>query len=593
MVIWGTPKSHTVEHEAASGGVDARAVDLTFGAVAAGARSGSGWVRTLWQLSGPILTLALVVLMELRAHAADPLPDLGVFLVIAVVYSAFVGGLISGLTSASITVLYFARLLLTQSSAVHGASLDRFAVVAVASPAVAMLSAYLKGRMDRNRIRDRAARALAEAAERRSAFLSEASRTLASSLNYDVTLANLAALSVPALADYCLIYVLEEDGSQIRLVAAAHVDPALATLVQDVAARYPPQAGSKRTAISRVTESGKPEFATDVVLDVPDLLSEEPDSIERLAALAPRSYVVVPLTAHTVTLGAMVLAITDSDRRYGAGDLAFAEELARRAALAVDNARLYEAALAASKAKSDFLAVMSHELKTPLTTIVACTDLLEAEIAGPLTQDQRDQLGHILASAMHLLQLIDEILSFSRMEAGREQVQLEWVDLEEFVSETAVLIRPVAADKGLSFRVRTPEQPIRIETDPPKVRQILLNLLSNAVKFTDRGEVSLEVWKEGHLVVFKVQDTGIGIAPDNLERIFESFWQVEQSATRRAGGTGLGLSVARRLARLLGGDVIVESALGVGTVFLVKIPVHRSPGAPLDEASTMVEAERS
>src|SRR5690606_29314045 len=285
MVIWRTPELHAAEQELPSAGGNARAEDLTVSGGAGRAGRGRDRIRLLWQLSGPALTLLLVALTELRLGWADPLADVSVLLVLAVIYSAFGGGLIPGLASAAITVLYGARLLQGSSGGLDDASLDRFWVVAVATPAVAMVSAYLKGVVDRKRVRDRTTRAIAEAAERRSAFLSEASRTLASSLNYDVTLANLAALSVPALADYCLIYVLEEDGSQIRLVAAAHVDPALATLVQDVAARYPPQAGSKRTAISRVTESGKPEFATDVVLDVPDLLSEEPDSIERLAAL--------------------------------------------------------------------------------------------------------------------------------------------------------------------------------------------------------------------------------------------------------------------------------------------------------------------
>ncbi|HLU24748.1 MAG TPA: GAF domain-containing sensor histidine kinase [Longimicrobiales bacterium] len=592
MVIWRTPELHAAEQELPSAGGNARAEDLTVSGGAGRAGRGRDRIRLLWQLSGPALTLLLVALTELRLGWADPLADVSVLLVLAVIYSAFGGGLIPGLASAAITVLYGARLLQGSSGGLDDASLDRFWVVAVATPAVAMVSAYLKGVVDRKRVRDRTTRAIAEAAERRSAFLSEASRALAASLNYDVTLANLAALHVPAFADYCLIYLLEEDGSRIRLAAAAHIDPALVSVVQEVAARHPPPVGSKGNAVSRVIGSGKPEFVTDVIRDVPDLLCEDPAAAEQLADFAPRSYMVVPLTGQTATVGAMVLGLTDSGRRYGAADLAFAEDLARRAAFAVDNARLYEAALAASKAKSDFLAVMSHELKTPLTTIVACTDLLEAEIAGPLNKEQRDQLGHILASAMHLLQLIDEILSFSRMEAGRERVQLEWVELQEFVNETAVLIRPVALDKGLNFRVRAPEEPIRIETDPSKVRQILLNLLSNAVKFTDRGEVSLEAWQEGAEVVFRVRDTGIGIAPDQLERIFEPFWQVEQSASRRAGGTGLGLSVARRLARLLGGDVTVESEPGVGSVFVVRIPAHPSSNGTAEEGAAVVEAEQ-
>jgi len=231
----------------------------------------------------------------------------------------------------------------------------------------------------------------------------------------------------------------------------------------------------------------------------------------------------------------------------------------------------------ANRAKAVFLATMSHELRTPLNAIIGYSDLLEAEIAGPLTSGQQAQLKRIDMGARHLLQIIEEILTFSRIEAGREGVQIETLDLAELVRETAALLEPLAAAKGLHLSYHAPAR-LEAESDPGKVRQILLNLLSNAVKFTDEGEVRMEAWREEDEIVLRVSDTGLGIAPEHLHRIFEPFSQIEQAPSRRAGGTGLGLSVTQQLARLLGGDISVESTPGAGSRFVVRLP---APGASL------------
>ena len=222
--------------------------------------------------------------------------------------------------------------------------------------------------------------------------------------------------------------------------------------------------------------------------------------------------------------------------------------------------------------KSDFLATMSHELRTPLNAIIGYASLLADEIPGPVTPDQQRQLERVRLSARHLLTLIDEVLTFSRLEAGRETVVTEPVDVARALDEAATLVQPLAASKGLTFRVEGPAQPLIVATDAGKLRQILVNLLSNAVKFTERGEVVLSARVDGPLLCVEVRDTGIGIAPAHLERIFEPFWQVEAAVSRRAPGTGLGLSVSRRLARLLGGELEVESAPGQGSRFCVRLP---------------------
>jgi signal transduction histidine kinase len=233
----------------------------------------------------------------------------------------------------------------------------------------------------------------------------------------------------------------------------------------------------------------------------------------------------------------------------------------------------------ANRAKASFLATMSHELRTPLNAIMGYRDLLDAEISGPLTTDQRGQLQRIDLASRHLLQMIEEILTFSRLEAGREVLRLEKVDVVRLAMETCKLVEPLATQKALSFGCESPQR-IEVETDPGKLRQILLNLLSNAIKFTDRGEVRLCISEQPESVLFEVCDTGVGIAEGQIDRIFEPFHQAPTPSARRPGGTGLGLTVSRELARLLGGDVSVTSSPGQGSTFALCIPDARGGGRP-------------
>jgi signal transduction histidine kinase len=217
---------------------------------------------------------------------------------------------------------------------------------------------------------------------------------------------------------------------------------------------------------------------------------------------------------------------------------------------------------------------MSHELRTPLNAIMGYTDLLDAGVSGELSDQQHHQLDRIRTSARHLLQLIEEILSFARMEAGAEEVQFEEVAVDHLVEEIATTVEPLATAKNLELEVAVSEPGITLRTDPAKLRQILMNLLSNAVKFTEKGQVVLGVRNgEGRTHVVIV-DTGIGIPDDQLNRIFDPFWQLERPNTRRAGGTGLGLSVSRRYTRLLRGNMAVDSKAGEGTHVTVSLPTQ-------------------
>ena len=253
---------------------------------------------------------------------------------------------------------------------------------------------------------------------------------------------------------------------------------------------------------------------------------------------------------------------------------AIVQRVERAQALALEHAAAArDEAERANRAKNDFLAVMSHELRTPLNAIIGYGSLLRDGIPDPPTTGQRQQIERIGASAKHLLALIDEVLTLSRLELGRERITPTSIGVTTLVEEAAAMMEPEARKKGLTLSLTLPEHDVQMVTDAGKLRQALVNLVGNAVKFTDQGEVRISAQAEpdGDDVVFEVEDTGIGIAEEHLPRVFDAFWQVDQAPTRRVGGTGLGLHVTRRLVRLLGGDVAARSTVGVGSCFTIRM----------------------
>jgi two-component system, chemotaxis family, CheB/CheR fusion protein len=226
----------------------------------------------------------------------------------------------------------------------------------------------------------------------------------------------------------------------------------------------------------------------------------------------------------------------------------------------------------ANLAKGTFLATMSHEFRTPLNAILGYADLLSLD--GPLNEAQERKIERIKAGGWHLAAMIGEILSFAKLDGGHEIVEPESTDARGIAREAGALVEPAAAAKGLDFVIDVPDKPIAMMTDAGKVRQILINLCGNAIKYTEAGQVALGVRREDRCVHFDISDTGIGIAPEHVARIFDRFWQVDGGSTRVTDGLGIGLAAAREYARLLRGDVeVLSSEQGRGTTFRLRLPV--------------------
>ena len=281
-----------------------------------------------------------------------------------------------------------------------------------------------------------------------------------------------------------------------------------------------------------------------------------------------------PLVAHDRMLGAMTVA-----RRRGAAPFSVREErriaaIADYAALALWKAHLTDEARVANKVKGEFIATMSHELRTPLTALLGYEELFAEHIFGPLTDQQEAAVERMRTSTQHLQAIIDEVLTFSRLEAGEERVRLRDVPMRDILNGVMAVLDPLAHAKRITLTTHAAEDPHTIRTDPDMLRRILVNLGGNAVKFTEHGSVTMTIVRDGEWLVFEVADTGIGIAQEDIARLFQPFTQLDSGFTRRFGGTGLGLFVSRRLAELLGGDIGVASAPGSGSTFTLRLPVE-------------------
>jgi signal transduction histidine kinase len=440
-------------------------------------------------------------------------------------------------------------------------------------------------------------------------FLAEASRLLAGSLDYETTLATVAGMALPHLGAWCFVDLIEP-GGEMRRLAVIHPDPDKQTLARRLEGGWPP---------SRDDPFGVPHAMrtreSEIIREVPDDMLVEAARTEEilgmLRELGIGSLMVVPLIARDEVLGAITYVSPSGGRIYSEDDMEVAEDLAARCAVAIDNGRLYQEAERArkeaeeaSQAKSLFLATMSHEIRTPINAVVGYVDLLETGIGGALSPDQVRYLERIKASNSHLLGLIDDVLDLAKADAGQIQVEQEEATMLPVVENARDMVRPQLESRTLSLSETCEgDAEARIVADVNRVRQIVVNLLSNAIKFTpDGGRIRLSCGQahsadgkvigeeDGPWAYIRVEDTGIGIDPESLERLFEPFTQADSGYTRSREGSGLGLAISRRLARAMGGDLTVDSRLGEGSTFTLWLPttsaeVSRSAPEPTrDEA---------
>ncbi|HEX9942821.1 MAG TPA: ATP-binding protein, partial [Thermoanaerobaculia bacterium] len=432
----------------------------------------------------------------------------------------------------------------------------------------------------------------AGAAGRRFALLAEVGRELAASLDARQMLARLAELMVPDLADYCIVDVFDEAGS-VERAAVAHRDPAGRELVNELQRRYPPSVGAA-TGMGLVLRTGEPVWAPEVSEEQIRAAAQDEEHLRLLLRLGPKSSILVPLFSHGRVLGALALAITQGDRRYSREDLALAEELGQRAALALDNARLYQTAMAeiaerrrleaelrqrveelaaADRRKDEFLAMLAHELRNPLAAISHAGYVLDRKGAGdPRTSELLAMIGRQIR---HLSRLVDDLLDVSRFSRGRIELRTGPVELRRAVEGAVEAARPLVEQRRHTLAVSLPAEPLWIEADLTRIEQVLANLLHNAAKFTaPGGRIDLTAERQGCEAVLRVRDDGAGIAPDLLPHVFDLFVQEDRSLARSQGGLGIGLTLARALVERHGGAIAAASeGPGRGSEFTVRLPL--------------------
>ncbi len=435
--------------------------------------------------------------------------------------------------------------------------------------------------------REQAARVEAEAVGRRAAFLAEAAAILASSLDYEATLRRVARLAVPTLADWCTVYMLGEDG-QIRRVAVAHAGRAHADLARALG-RYPPSPVSPRSSVAEAMRTGRSVLTPVIPEAYVEAIAQDAAHLELMRRLAFRSSLAVPLRARGETLGALAFYASDPARRYGAEDLALAEDLAGRAGVAVDNARLYRDARRAIRARDEFLTVAAHELRTPITSLLGYAQLLLGRARRGGALDHRstvEAIGRIAAQSERLARLVGHLLDISRLEAGRLRLERQDTDL------VALAARLVADLEGTTDRHRIAvraDGPVRAWADPLRLEQVLANLLENAIRYSPGGgPIDVELSRPSDDTVHvAVRDRGSGIPPDRRVRIFERFYQAH--AESYTSGMGLGLYISRQIVELHGGELRAEFPEDGGTRFVVTLPVD---GPVAAAAATPPPAER-
>ncbi len=415
-------------------------------------------------------------------------------------------------------------------------------------------------------VQEQAARAEAENSQKRASLLAEASRVLSASFDYQTTLAALVRLAVPALADYCALDIVDADDTFER-IGEAHVDPAKSQLLREVA-RFPKSALTARHPLIRVMATGAPVLEADITPSFIRGSFAEAGQRRVVEALEPRSLICVPLVTSGKPLGALTLVTSGSGRRYDVADLSLAADLARRAAIVVEHARLFHEAQQATRARDDVLAVVAHDLRNPLNTVTMAVSLM-LETTPPERVEERRQAEIVRRAADRMNRMIQDLLDVKRMESGQLTTDLKPELPATIINDTIDMLRPLAAGSTIMLEAHIEDDLPPVLADAARIQQVLSNLVGNAVKFTPRsGRITVCAEHIDGEVRFGVIDTGPGIPAEQLPHIFGRFWQAKSDHR----GIGLGLAIAKGIVEAHNGRIWVESHVGLGSTFYFTLP---------------------
>ncbi|WP_374028155.1 PAS domain S-box protein [Bdellovibrio bacteriovorus] len=426
-------------------------------------------------------------------------------------------------------------------------------------------------------VKEQIARSSAELRAQQMGFLSDLTFAMTQSFDLDNILKAFTEKSIPTLADICIVDLMDEEGLEISHTQVAAKTDEDRQFIQSWRERFPLRWDAPYGA-AEVIRSRKTEIINGVDLDQFLKSTFGPEAAMTQRPIHAEAFMTVPiLLRDEKPLGTISLITTSPGRHFSPLDQSMAEEVGRRLAVLIENSRLYYRAQEASRAKTAFLANVSHEIRTPLGAMLGFAEILKEDES--LREEQKEAVETVLRNGQQLLHIVDEILDISKVESERIQIESIVFDLPDLLHDVIHLLRGRAEEKGIELRLRLGPLPKKIQSDPTRLRQILINVIGNAIKFTDSGFVEMEARSHNgkrrdgrQRIEFLVTDTGIGISSEQRNNLFQPFSQADSSTTRRFGGTGLGLFLSRKLARLLGGDVILNtSSAGIGSSFLISI----------------------
>jgi len=424
--------------------------------------------------------------------------------------------------------------------------------------------------------RAQAARDAAEETNRRLAFLTEASTNLVHSLDYEAIPRALAGQAIPFLGDFCAVTLIGEHDEGEWRTELAWIDHKNSSrdncfVSGDLAL------GPLSNLIGRVLATGQGQLFLDIGQHSrgQDYVVPRAQNDARVALFTHalmQCAIVVPLRARGRSLGTISVGVCNSNRRFGSDDLALVTDLAGRAAIAIDNARLYRDVQENDRRKNEFLAMLAHELRNPLAPLRTAVEILQRL---DLKDDTLVWANNVIARQLeHLVRLVDDLLDVSRISGGKIQLRMEPIDASTAVARAMETSRPLIDARQHELNVTLPPEPVWVNADLVRLAQVLSNVLNNAAKYTqERGKIDLDVAKTGNQAIFRVRDNGIGIPTEKLSSIFDLFTQVDHSLDRSHGGLGIGLNLVRRLVEKHGGTVSASSAgANRGSEFVIRLP---------------------